>query len=273
MSKQQIVLTIIGVGLIVILFSLPKVVVDNDGDMAEVPSATQPENEEAEEIQGAHAVELSDSDQQKIQYFKEQLKNPNKSAIFADSLAKAFLLVQQLDSVAKYADLILEADPSLEAKEKAGNYYYEAFGFAADEVRAKKLGAKVQELLGDVVKADPDNLSAKSKIAMTYISSSNPMQGILMLREVLEKDPDNKDALYNMGILSMQSAQYDKAVERLEKLLTIDEENVQAMFYLGVSYKELGDKQKAKAWLIKAKETENDPAVSAAVDSYLRELN
>jgi len=273
MSKQQIVLTILGVGLIIVLFSLPKVVVDNDSDMAEVPSATQEENAGAEEIPGAHEVELSDSDQQKIQYFKEQLKNPNNSAIFADSLANTFLLVQQLDSVAKYADLLAEVDPSIEAKEKAGNYYYEAFGFAADDARAKKLGSKVQELLGEVLKANPDNLSAKSKIAMTYISSPNPMQGILMLREILEKEPDNKEALYNMGILSMQSAQYDKAVERLEKLLTIDPENIQAMFYLGVSYKELGDKQKAKAWLIKAKETENDPAVSAAVDSYLQELN
>jgi Flp pilus assembly protein TadD len=188
-------------------------------------------------------------------------------------LAKAYLLVQQLDSVAKYADLISEADMSIEGKEKAGNYYYEAFGFATDDTRARKFGEKVRELLGEVVETNPDNLSAKSKIAMTYISSSSPMQGILMLREVLEKDPENNEALYNMGILSMQSGQYDKAVERLEKLLSVDSENIQAMFYLGVSYKELGNKEKAKAWLIKAKETENDPAVSAAVDSYLQELN
>lgn len=273
MSKQQIVLTIIGVALTILIFSLPKVVVDNDSDMAEVQSTAPQESTASGEMAGAHDVELSDSDQQKIQYFKEQLINQNNSAIFADSLAKAYLLYQQLDSVAKYANLLVEQDVSIEAKEKAGNYYYEAFGFAVDDATAQRLGSKVRELLGAVVESDPDNLNAKSKVAMTYISSSSPMQGILMLREVLEKDPENEEALYNMGILSMQSGQYDKAVERLEKLLAVNGSNIQAMFYLGVSYKELGNKEKAKAWLNKAKENGNDPAVSAAVDSYLKDLN
>lgn len=272
MSKSKIVLTILGVALIALLLSLPKVVVDNDGDMTEVVTEEQAETGETSEIEGAHEVELSDSDRQKIQYFKEQLINQNKTAIFADSLAKSYLLYQQLDSVAKYASLLAELEPSLEAKERAGNYFYEAFGYATNDAAAQRLGNKVRELLGEVVENNPDNLDAKSKIAMTYISSSNPMQGIMMLREVLEKDPENKEALYNMGILSLQSGQYDKAVERLEKLLTVDPENVQAMFYLGVSYKELGNTEKAKTWLTNAKEKGNDPAVSAAVDTYLQDF-
>ena len=272
MSKQQIVLTAVGVVLIVVLFSLPKVVVDNDGDLADVESTAPNQESASEDMPGAHSMELSDSDQQKIQYFKDQLKNQNKTSIFADSLASAYLLYQELDSVAKYADLLVASGPSLENKLRAGTLYYEAFGLAVDNTAAKMLGDKVRELLGEVVESDPDNLGAKAKIAMTYISSSNPMKGIMMLREILEKDPENKEALYNMGILSVQSGQYDRAVERFESLLTVDPENIQAMFDLGVSYKELGKNDEAKKWLTKAKELGNDPAVNAAVDSYLQEM-
>ncbi len=272
MSRPQIVLTILGAVLIIVLFSLPKVVVDNDGEMAAEAQAVPQSGNTPEEAGEVHQIELSDSDQQKIQYFKEQLKNQNNSTIFADSLAKAYLFYQEIDSVAKYADMMVAADPSVLVLEKAGNYYYDAFGFAVDEASAARFGNKVRELLGEVLKRDPNNLKAKSKIAMTYVSSANPMQGILMLREVLEQDPQNEDALFNMGILSLQSAQYDKAAERLEALLKVNPEHFQAMFYLGVSYKELNNKQEAIKWLTKAKETGNDPAVSAAVDSYLLDL-
>lgn len=258
--------------MIFLLLSLPKVVVDNDSDTTNVESSERIEDGTSSDVESAHEIELSDSDREKIQYFKGELKNQNKSAIFADSLARTYLRYQQLDSLAKYANLLVELEPSMEIKEKAGNYFYEAFGYAIDESEARRLGGRVRELLGQVVDNDPDNLEAKSKIAMTYVSSSNPMQGITMLREVLEKDPDNKYALYNMGILSIQSGQYDRAIERLEKLLAVDEENIQAMFYLGVSYKETGNSEKARQWLTKAKDLGNDPAVSAAVDTYLQDL-
>lgn len=261
-----------GAVLIIVLFNLPKVVVDNDGEMAAQDQPMPQSDNRTEQTDEVHQIELSDTDQQKIQYFKQQLKNQNNSAIFADSLAKAYLFYQEIDSVAKYADMMVVADPSTSVIEKAGNYYYDAFGFAVDEASAALFGNKVRELLGEVLKRDSGNLKAKSKIAMTYVSSANPMQGILMLREVLEQDPQNEDALFNMGILSLQSAQYDKAVERFDALLKVNPEHFQAMFYLGVSYKELNNKQEAVKWLSKAKETGNDPAVSAAVDSYLLDL-
>lgn len=273
MSRQQIVLTIFGIALVVLLFTLPKVVVDNEAEMAEAEITTGSRENATSDVSAAHSVELTDSDREKIQSFKQQLKNPNKTAIFADSLASLYLMYQELDSVAKYADMLASQFNTLEAREKAGNYYYEAFGFAADQGAAQRYGMKVRELLGEVLQSDPGNLRAKARIAMTHVSSSNPMRGIVMLREILEADPDNEEALYNMGILSMQSGQYDKAVERFEHLLEVNPGHVQAMFYAGVSYKELGKKEQARSLLERAKAAGNDPAVTAAVDAYLNELN
>jgi cytochrome c-type biogenesis protein CcmH/NrfG len=109
-------------------------------------------------------------------------------------------------------------------------------------------------------------------MAMTYVATSSPMQGIILLREVLESDPVNEQAMFNLGILSIQSRQYDKAIERLEKLVSIYPENLQAQFYLGVSYFESGEKQKAKKLFELVKVKDNDPALQATVNSYLEEI-
>ena len=69
-------------------------------------------------------------------------------------------------------------------------------------------------------------------MAMTYLTSSNPIQGITMLREVLVKDPKNELALFNMGMLSIQSGQYERAVERLEELVDINPSHIQGQLLL-----------------------------------------
>ena len=112
----------------------------------------------------------------------------------------------------------------------AGLGYYEAFGFAVDRNKLNYLGEKTRDFLNQILKNHKDRLDLKSKIAMTYVSSSNPMQGILMLREVIEADAENVEAIFNLGLLSRQSGQYDKAVERFEKLISIEESNIQARF-------------------------------------------
>ena len=119
---------------------------------------------------------------------------------------------------------------------------------------------------------EPENLEAKTKLAMTYLTSSNPMQGIMMLREVLAVDPENELALFNMGMLSVQSGQYDLAAERLEQLLAINPNHIQGQLLLGVAYMNSGEKEKARLQFEKVREMDEDPAVQATVDSYLKDL-
>ena len=107
---------------------------------------------------------------------------------------------------------------------------------------------------------------------MTYLSSGSPMKGITMLREVVAADPKNELALFNMGMLSVQSGQYGKAVEWLEKLVAVNEKHLQGQLLLGVAYMNSGDSKKARQQFEKVKKMDSDPAVQAAVDSYLKEL-
>jgi Tfp pilus assembly protein PilF len=109
-------------------------------------------------------------------------------------------------------------------------------------------------------------------MAMTYVSSANPMQGITMLREVLEEDPTNEDGLFNMGVLSMQSSQYKRAAERFEELVKHHPDNVQGQFYLGVSYFESKQNNKAKQQFELVQNMSKDPMVLASVKGYLERL-
>ncbi len=278
MLKSRIILVVIAIGLVAVFFSLPKVVVDNENESIEKEaettenstssdnkSSTSTNNIMPESHAGNIPKEVKD-DIERLRNSYNLAENQENSSIFADSLANVFKDLNRLDSAAKYIEL------SQEDNELIGNAYYEAFSFAADVEKAERLAVKTREYLQKVLDSNPANNSAKIKLAMTYVSSENPMKGISMLLEVVEEDPDNEEALFNLGILSIQSGQYNKAIERFEKLLKQHPENVQAEFYLALSLLNNGQKAKAKKLFTEIKNKSDDEQLLAAVESYLNEL-
>jgi Flp pilus assembly protein TadD len=199
--------------------------------------------------------------------------SPNeKNAIFADSLQSLYTQAGQFDSAARYGAEAATFFNTTESFLKAGNSYYEASTFAMDPQRQKALAEKAREWLGKVIDANPKNYEARIKVAMTYLSSGGPMQGIRQLRDVLKEDPKNELALFNMGMLSVQSGQNGKAVEWLKQLAEVNPRHTQGQLLLGVAYMNDGKKSAARQQFEKVKKMDNDPAVQATVDSYLKDL-
>ncbi len=266
MLKTRIILIVASVAIVWLLFLLPKVVVENNEQMsteggqagAEDPHTTTP------------AALRASINSLNAQYLKAS--GNEKSAIFADSLASMYNKAGQFDSAAWFAEKAASFFKSKESLIKAGNSYYDAYTFALDPKKQNEMAEKTRSFLGQVLEADPSNLDVKSKIAMTYLSSQNPMQGITMLREVLEQDPTNEQALFNMGMLAIQSGQYDRAVERLSNLVSIYPNHVQGQLLLGVAYLNTNKKEKAREQFELVKKLDKDPAVQAAADSYLQDL-
>ena len=57
-----------------------------------------------------------------------------------------------------------------------------------------------------VIEINPKNYDAKTDLGVCYAEgTSNPMQGILMLREVVQEAPKHVMAQYNLGVLSVKS--------------------------------------------------------------------
>lgn len=274
MKKSQLILIVLGLVSIAGLYALPKVVVDNEvGTTAvEDPNAATTSSPDVTEM---HENELSSDNRSQADQLKSALTSGENSERIdaARTLATIYQENGIFDSAAYFLGEAVELNSTdLELVEEAGKAYYEAFSFALDKTKVENLAEKTRTYLNQVLEKDPSRLDLKTKVAMTYVSSANPMQGITMMREILEADPQNEDGLFNMGILSMQSGQYKKAAERFEELVKYHPNNLQGQFYLAVSYFESNEKNKAKAQFEEVKKMSQDPMILASVQSYLDRL-
>jgi len=269
MLKTRIILVAASAIVIWLIFLLPKAVVENESQLKSGDSTSShkvaPAKGHSEipatikaSIKAVKAARLSTSSNE-------------KNAIFADSLQSLYYQAGQFDSAAMYGAEAATFFNTTESFLKAGNSYYEASTFAMDAQKQKALAEKSREWLEKVIKANPKNYEARIKVAMTYLSSGGPMQGIRQLRDVLKEDPKNELALFNMGMLSVQSGQNGKAIDWLKQLAEVNPRHVQGQLLLGVAY--LNEKKNRSAPAIrKSKKDDNDPAVQATVDSYLKDL-
>lgn len=267
MLRTRIILIVTSALVIMGLLLLPKVVVENDNQLNSTP---QDSVAKADPHASAPA-ELVGQITQLRGLYGESAGN-EKKAIFADSLAGLYAKAGKFDSAGWYAEQAALFFNNEKSWVKAGENYYQAFTFEMDEARQGQLAEKTREYFSKILEKNPRNLEVKSKMAMTYLSSSNPMQGIMMLREVLKEDPKNQSAMFNLGMLSIQSGQYEKAIERLVELVAINPAHIQGQLLLGIAYMNTGDKKRAKQQFEKVKEMDKDPAVQATVDSYLKDL-
>jgi outer membrane protein len=269
MLKTRILLVAGSAIVIWLIFLLPKVVVDSEAtrqgnpkDSVSTAKPTESHNEVPQEILDA------------IRHLRSQIGEgwpKEKNAIFADSLANLYNAAGKFDSAAWFAEEASKFFNTTESWIKAGESYYQAYTFALDQNKQSQLAEKAREFFKKVLDANPKNLDVKTKLAMTYVSS-NPMQGVTMLREVLAEDPKNESALLNMGMLSIQSGQYERGVERLEELVKINPNHTQGHLLLGIALMNTGNKERARQQFEKVKQMDKDPAVQATVDSYLNDL-
>ena len=275
MWRNRIILIISATVLTVALFLLPKVVVDNEQEDINTTSGNEHSDEESNVPEFDHGNKSDSATSLLISEARDLFRNSEnieKSLTFADSLALLYEKSGKYDSAAYFYGWIADKSPNVEREIRAGIAYYEAFGYAVDDGKAKFLGEKTRLYLGKVLEDHPEMVHLKTKIGMTYISTNNPMQGIMMLREVVASDPTNEEALFNLGLLSRQSGQNDKAIERFATLLEAHPENIQARFLLGLTYMDIGKNKEAIEQFEIVKKKGNDPAITATVDGYLEEI-
>lgn len=272
MKKAQVIAVVFAVIFVGGLYSLPRVVVDNEESGAALQESGTEEQSSA--LNQMHDAPMDADDRASLDQFQQSFEDasPEESLGIAEKIGEIYSKAGKYDSAAYFLDLAAERTSSPESWEKAGTAYYEAFTFALNEQKMSFLAEKTRNYLNKVLEKDPKRLDLKTKVAMTYVSSANPMQGITMLREVLEEDPTNADGLYNMGVLSMQSGQYKKAAERFEELVKYHPEHIQGQFYLGVSYFESKQNNKAKKQFQEVQGMTQDPMILSSVESYLGRL-
>lgn len=267
MKRQQIIIIVLAVLSVAGLYSLPRIVVDNDEDalqgFADTPTGSSSINHSAE----IPPEVLPLVDKWKSELLAGSMMTDNEAAL--DSLMRLFQSVNKYDSAAHYAGRYAQSYPEADHWRKAGNAYFEAFNFAVGEAKTQELANQATRYYNKISEAGVNDLGVKNNMAMIMVNTSNPMRGIMMLREILAEDPENEKALYNMGIMSVWSRQFEKALERFEKLVNIYPNHLEGNFYLGLSYFETGLLEKAKAQFEKVKQMDSNETVLQAVDEYL----
>lgn len=264
MTRQQIFLILGGLIAVILIYQLPRVVVENETG-SEVASAEEP-----------HDFSITDEDQNVFTSLLQQVKGDielKKSVNFADSLAKLYLKYQQVDSATAYAEYILRADTSTSGILKAALIYYRSFQMSQAPEKATELAIKAKKAFEVLLVDDPQNNFIKNKLAMTLMTTENPMAGVQLLREVLADDENNREAILNLGLLAIKSGQYDRAKGRFEKLLSLDSTDFESLFYYGVTLSESGEIDKAQEVFQKiVNQAGVDPALKATASSYIEEF-
>jgi len=273
--NKSILLTIGAAALLTAgLFSLPKGVVSSQERKLSGGQQAQASRPDSAAGSGMHQQPLSADQQRKLEGVKARYAaaGAGQKPKAGLELMEAYRNVSRYDSAARVAEELAALDPTEANLLRAGDQYYEAYGFAADAQKATALGQKTREIYQKALDKNPNLLTAKANMAMTYVTTETPMQGIALLRQILEQDPSNELALFNMGLLAMRSNQWNRAVERFRAILASHPENTKAQFYLALSLNELGKKDEARQLLMQVKEREKDPAIQQAISELEKEF-
>jgi len=151
--------------------------------------------------------------------------------------------------------------------------YFDSFKLAQDSGLKDMLVVKAISNYNKVLELNPDNLDAKTDLGACYAEgTSEPMKGIMLLREVVSKDPNHEMAQYNLGMLSVRSGQFDKAVERFKKVLEINPKRTQLYYYLGQIYLQKGDTLNALASYKSFMKKSDDYESVSQVGKMIKEL-
>ena len=137
------------------------------------------------------------------------------------------------------------------------------------------MATQAKELFEKGLELDPNNDSLKIGLGSCYLFgniSSNPMEGILKIREVAERDSTNMYAQFMLGQGALMSGQMDKAIERLTKVATYEPNNLEAVLMLADIHEGKGNKSEAIHWYEAAKKKLGNPEIIADIDQRIKAL-
>jgi len=144
-----------------------------------------------------------------------------------------------------------------------------------DPGRANWLATNAKSLFEKSLELNPANDSVKIGIGACYMFgniASNPMAGIMAIREVVEKNPDNMYGQMMLGIGGIRSGQYDKAIERFTTVVNKQPDNMEAVLYLAEAYERSGDKANAVKWYKVAAQKVAVPEAKKAIEERIQTL-
>jgi predicted Zn-dependent protease len=276
MKKQQLIISLIGIGLIFSIYfgaktytNKPKkqVAASRDAENGDHSSHNEAIPDiNFEEIKNKAFGQINSEQKQAIQALEGKTDPASLAAISA-----VWASAKQANMAAKYKADQAKLEKSEKSLTFASQYFIDLFNLETNPALKKWQAIQAIELLEMVQTQNPKNTDAKIALASCYTDGTGEtMKGVQLLLGVVRENPKNIEAAIVLGRMAVQSSQFDKAITRLEGVLQLDSKNTEAMYHLAQAYKGKGDITKAKELLNKCKTIVNKEAFTAEIDQYLK---
>ncbi len=198
--------------------------------------------------------------------------HPDSIALY-DSIGKAWDNANIPAVAAYYFEKKAEKVPAEKNYLDAAYRYFDAYKIAGDSALRSYMVQQAIVNYEKVLEKNPANLDAKTDLGVCYAEgTTEPMKGIMMLREVVTTNPNHEMAQFNLGLLSLKSTQYAKAIERFDKVIAINPKRSETYIYKGQTYLQMGDTANAIKALEVYKSKSDDYEMVQRVSKLLDDL-
>ena len=281
MSKKQLIISLSGLALVILLFKFGSTTAPKSKVEAPVTNASKSFDiltfiaEEKKHLSPSQIVNLG-----KLE--NSVTRGDVNSQLITANTQLANFWKDTVKSFEPYVYYLSEA-AKLDKSEKNLTF---AAQLILDNLRAEQDEAKLNwkttqaiNLFEKAIELYPNNDDLKVGLGSCYVfgkgrvgGPSETMKGIQQLLSVVRKDSNNMKAQMMLGVGGFVSGQYDKAIERLNKVVIAQPENIEAIAFLADTYAAKGNKTEAIKWYTISKRLVNDPHYSQEVDERIKTL-
>ncbi|HLK30785.1 MAG TPA: tetratricopeptide repeat protein [Puia sp.] len=286
MKRQQIILALSGLVLLVILYFFGQTIPPKKKSVAGSEGNSGEASVKSIDIQDILAASKSKLKPEQQSYLsrlensvvrgdvnEQQIKAYKQLAIFwKDSVRNGFL------PFVYYSGQIAKLENSEKNLTFAAQLFLENLRGLDDRALKSWMANQAKELFQKALQINPNNDSTKIGLGACYIFGSdagNPqevMQGIQQILEVSRRDSTNMYAQFMLGLGGAVSGQFDKAIERLTKVVQHQPDNLEAIMKLAEINEQRGDKQEAIKWYEESRKMIADPEVIKEIDARIKSL-
>jgi len=203
----------------------------------------------------------------------DTLTNPEQRAMMYEGLS-AFWNKKGLPAASALSRLYgARQTGSSSALHAAGSMLMHAAELSTDSNIQKFLFGESLETLQRASKLDSTNLDIQADWARAVVlTSANPMEGIMRLRNITQNEPRHLRANYHLARMAITSGQLPKAVARFRQIIEWYPAYPDAYLGLGEAYHEMGNSDSALYFLNQYKGLLPDPELHQQVDEYIRQF-
>jgi Flp pilus assembly protein TadD len=125
-----------------------------------------------------------------------------------------------------------------------------------------------------VIASSPNDTAAVVEMAVRFVESDAPMQGILKLRDIADADTAHYVANLYLGVFSVRTNQLDKAEQRFRRALAAKPKDTEAALRLGqLLATQPARKADAKKYLQIAADNASDAAIRREILRQLQQID